>query len=124
MEDIEGEAPPPTLWPQPIAEYLWFRSKGGGREEENGAARGFDPGWLHTLGADATGEFGFFLSHISFCHIWSLRATGSEAPAQMVSSQRAMSYIPAQNKQTIAHWAGQVGGPREGLYIVPVTFLH
>lgn len=33
-------------------------------------------------------------------------------------------YQPAQNKQTIAHPAGQVGGPREGLYIVLCTFLH
>lgn len=27
-------------------------------------------------------------------------------------------------KQTIAHPAGQVGGPGEGLYIVLSTFLH
>lgn len=85
---------------------------------------GFEPGRPHAPGADATGEFGFFLSHISFCHIWSPNATGSEARAQMVGSQSEMSYIAAQNKQTIAHWAGQVGGPREGLYIVLVTFLH
>lgn len=42
----------------------------------------------------------------------------------MVGSQSEMSYIPAQNKQTIAHSAGQVGGLREGLYIVLVTFLR
>lgn len=34
------------------------------------------------------------------------------------------SYIPGLNEQPIAHSPGQVGGPREGLYIVPVTFLH
>lgn len=98
----------PVLLPQPIAERLWFRSRGGGGGRKRvGLARGFGPGWLHTPGADATGEFGFFLSHMSFCHIWSLSATGGAAPAQMGSCQSAVSYIPAQNKQTrLPGWTG------------------
>lgn len=105
----------PVLLPQPIAERLWFRSEGGGGGRKRvGLQRGFDPGWLHTLGADATGEFGFFFSHMSFCHIWSLRATGGAAPAQMVSSQSAVSYIPAQNKQTMAHSLDRWVGPERG----------
>lgn len=66
-----------------------------GAGAESGVVRGFKPGRLHALGTDATREFGFFLSHISFCHIWSPRATGNETWAQMVGSQSAMSYIPA-----------------------------
>ena len=100
--------------PLPITEPLGFRSRDGGREAGSRAGRGFEPRGLHAPGADATGEFGFFLSHISFCHIWSTRATGSEARTQMVGSQSEVSYIPAQNKQTIAHppdrWVGQERG--------------
>lgn len=86
---------------------------GGGRRGA-GLPGVFEPGRLHAPGADATGEFGFFLSHISFCHIWSPRATGSEARAQMVGSQSEVSYIPAQNKQTIAHPPDRWVGPERG----------
>lgn len=113
-------APPPASPSQSLS-LLGFCSKVGA---QRGAGTGFELDRLRAPRADATGEFGFFLSHISFCHIWSPRATGSETPAQMVGSQSEMNYIPAQSKQTIAHPAGQVGGPGEGLYIVLNTFLH
>lgn len=121
---MEAPPPAPPPHPQPIAEPLGFPEPGWGAGGWEPAREGFEPGSLRAPGADAIGEFGFFLSHISFCHIWSPRATGCEARAQMVGSQSEVSHIPAQNKQTIAHSAGQVGGPREGLYIVLVTFLH
>lgn len=44
---------------------------------------------------------------MSFCHIWSPRAPGGAARAQMVSSQSAVSDIPARtHRARLARWTG------------------
>lgn len=95
----------------------------GGRQGA-GLEGGFEPRGAHAQGLTQLENLASFLHHISFCHIWSARATGSEARTQMVGSQSEVSYIPAQNKQTIAHPPDRWVGQERGLYIVLLTFLH